>query len=187
MNGYEEHHPKSDIKHSTKQWDSASGLTFWNERSVSEASMPPRKAELALYFLSKHHVLHEVVYSFKKKDQTMLCSSSIIKICFGDHSISTAGHRAERRGKCPYPTWPLPMLPAAPGPGDTTAAHMHHLSSHWIQAGSKQHQEPKTSLQASCSLLLLENSAVFSSLLSQQGQFEVAQHLHSERKNLILP
>lgn len=36
--------------------------------SMSEALMPPRKAELALYFLPKHHVLHEVIYNSKKKD-----------------------------------------------------------------------------------------------------------------------
>lgn len=64
--------------------------------------MPPRKTELALYLLPKHHVLHEVVYNFKKKDQAMLCRSNIIKICFGDHSVfPMAGHGAERRGKGP--------------------------------------------------------------------------------------
>lgn len=62
---------------------------------------------------------------------------------------------------------------------------MHHLSSLWIQAGSKQHQEPKASLQSSCSLLLQKISAALSSLLSQQGQFEGTQDLHSERKNFI--
>lgn len=84
-----------------------------------------------------------------------------------------------------HPTWSLSMARAAPGPGSTTAAHMHHLSSLWIQAGSKQHQEPKASLQSSCSLLLQKISAALSSLLSQQGQFEGTQDLHSERKNFI--
>lgn len=90
-----------------------------------------------------------------------------------------AGHRAERREK---------------GPSHLTPAHSTQqllalavllLLTSTISAAtrfSKWHCKPKPSLQASCSLLLQKLSAAFSSLLSQQGQFEVAQHLQPDRK-----
>lgn len=79
-----------------------------------------------------------------------------------------------------HPTWPLPMAPAATGRGNAAAPHMHHLSSHRLQAGSKWHREPKASLQASCGLLLQKMQHFlhyFSSRASSKWHTT-----HSERK-----
>lgn len=119
------------------------------------------------------------------KRKTKPCSAGLIlsKSALEVTPFSTAGHRTERRGKGPSQLTPAHSTSSYwPCHSNATAPLMHHLSSHQIQAGSKWCQEPKASLQASCSLLLHKISVAFSSLLSQQGQFEVAQHLHSERK-----
>lgn len=121
---------------------------------------------------------------FKRKTKPRSAGLILSKSALEVIPFPMADHGAERRGKgTSHPQTPAHSASSYwPHHSNTTASHVHHLSSHWIQAGSKQHWEPKVSLWASCSLLLQKISAAFSSLLSQQGQFEVTQHLHSERK-----
>lgn len=134
---------------------------------MSGASMPPRKAELAL-FLPKHHVLHEVVYNFRK---TKPCSAGLIlsKSALEITPFPMAGHGAERRGK---------------GPSHLTPAHdtrsywpcecccSSHAPSQQPPASGRQQTAPgaKGLPPGKLRPAFTENAA-FSSLLFQQGQF----------------
>lgn len=86
-------------------------ITMVRAESVGSANGPThheacQKARTALYCLLKHYVLHEPVYSFKKKDQATLCKSNIIETCFGGHSVfySRTWRRREMEGSVPCPT-----------------------------------------------------------------------------------
>lgn len=146
--------------------------------------MPPRKAELALYLLPKHHVLHEVVYNFKKKDQAMLCRSNTIKICFGDHSVSYGRPWSRKERKRSIPPDPCPRHPQLLALGMLLLLTCTiSAATGFRQAANGIGSQRRPSRQAAACFY---RTAAFSSLLSQEGQLEVAHHLHSERKNLIL-
>lgn len=146
--------------------------------------MPPRKAELALYLLPKHHVLHEVVYNFKKKDQAMFCRSNIIKICFGDRSVSYGRPWSRKERKRSIPPDPCPRHPQLLAPGMLLLlTRTISAATGFRQAANGIGSQRRPFRQAAACFY---RTAAFSSLLSQQGQLEVAHHLHSERKNLIL-
>lgn len=137
--------------------------------------MPPRKAELALYLLPKHHALHEVVYNFKKKDQAMLCRSNIIKICV---SYGRPWSRKERKRSIPPD--PCPRHPQLLAPGMLLLLTCTiSAATGFRQAANGIGSQRRPSRQAAACFY---RTAAFSSLLSQQGQLEVAHHLHSERK-----
>lgn len=142
---------------------------------MSGASMPPRKAELALYLLPKHHALHEVVYNFKKKDQAMLCRSNIIKIC-----VSYGRPWSSKERKRSIPPDPCPRHPQLLAPGMLLLLTCTISAvTGFRQAANGIGSQRRPSRQAAACFY---RTAAFSSLLSQQGQLEVAHHLHSERK-----
>lgn len=174
---------KSDTKHSTKQWGNALGLTFWNEVRVRSIHASQKGKTCSLIFSPNTMSFMRWFTIFRRKTKPSSAGLILSKSALEVIPFPMADHGAERRGKGTSHLTPAHSASSYwPHHSNTTASHMHHLSSHRIQAGSKQHWEPKASLWASRSLLLQNISAAFSSLLSQQDQFEVAQHLHSEIK-----